>query len=73
MATNNRKDNHFFAIFHVFASFSRNIFQPGSFVKTISGNTLIWKKLKNLARGFYFWLKKKKSIDKILSKNYVVK
>jgi len=23
MATNNRKDNHFFAIFHLFVSFSR--------------------------------------------------
>ena len=24
MATNNRKDNHFFAIFHLFSSFSRD-------------------------------------------------
>ena len=68
-ATNNRKDNHLFALFRLLASFSRV-----SLVKTISDNTLFAKN-KNLSRGFlksYNFLflieKKKKSLDKIVSK-----
>ena len=46
MATSDRKDNHFFAIFHLFASLSRlsfgkKIFILGSLVKTISDKSLI--------------------------------
>ena len=50
MATDNREDGHFFAIFHLFASFSRvslgemswNVLKL-SLVETISDNALIWK------------------------------
>ena len=45
-ATNNRKDNYFFALFHLLVSFPRV-----SLVKTISDNTLFGKNI-NLSRGF---------------------
>jgi len=52
MATNSLKDNHFLAIFHLFASFSRVslgkiiILKLGSLMKTISDNKFHLKKLK---------------------------
>jgi len=84
MATNNRKDKHFFATIHQFASFSRV-----SFGKISWNSVVLWKlfrtilqfeKIKNLSGGFLkilqfpiFYLKKKKSFDKIVLKNYMVK
>ena len=65
MATNNWNDNQFFAIFHLFASFSRVSLGKISWNSTVLWKRLIWKNekfiyriLKNLTISF-FWFKKR--------------
>ena len=85
MATSNRKDNHFFAIFHLFASLSRVSFgkKKKLYIRKSCENDFRQKfnlKKKKILSGrflkslfFLFLIKREKSLDKIFSKNDIVK